>query len=351
MAMAPLTGLFGQNSSGKTAILQLLLMWKQTVESVDRQRVLEIGGDCAARTLRDRATRVNLGRFKDIIHQHQLPGILSFRLDWKVPHPLEIADPQGKPQQILFSIPAVQFATRILGISNRISVEKLSYSLRANGNSYKFGMNCISEQAYDLIAQGYEIQRLPGQNWPLPPPVKSYAFPDRVNAYYQNASFLSQLVLAFEDGCGQNQLVKKYHTREWWAVPTLLMQRLLTTPSPRAFFLTNYFEDYSCQALKFIYAMGLIGTGIASGFAYLRWDDQKGYKYEISRGVFGVQEIPSKFGFLFALLLAIIDCKNIQVLNIPTLVISVWNGLYCLVLYRDIYFSDESDSDEGDIEK
>jgi len=30
---------------------------------------------------------------------------------------------------------------------------------------------------------------------------------------------------------------KKYHTREWWAVPTavptLLMQRLLTTPSQR----------------------------------------------------------------------------------------------------------------------
>ncbi len=66
MAMAPLTGLFGNNSSGKTAILQLLLMWKQTVESVDRQRVLEIGGD--------QATRVNLGRFKDIIHQHLLPG-------------------------------------------------------------------------------------------------------------------------------------------------------------------------------------------------------------------------------------------------------------------------------------
>ncbi len=122
---------------------------------------------------------------------------MSFSLDWKVPHPLEIAYPQGKPQQILFSIPAVQFATRILGTDNRISVEKLSYSLRANGNSYKFGMNCIEEQAYDLIAQGYEIQRLPGQNWPLP--VKSYLFPDRVNAYYQNASFLSQLVLAFEE--------------------------------------------------------------------------------------------------------------------------------------------------------
>ncbi len=36
MSLASLTGLFGTNSSGKTGILQLLLMLKQTVESSDR---------------------------------------------------------------------------------------------------------------------------------------------------------------------------------------------------------------------------------------------------------------------------------------------------------------------------
>ena len=40
MAFGSLTGFFGTNSSGKSSILQFLLMLKQTVESSDRSRVL-----------------------------------------------------------------------------------------------------------------------------------------------------------------------------------------------------------------------------------------------------------------------------------------------------------------------
>ena len=43
--IAPLTGLFGTNSSGKTAIIQFLLMLKQTIESSDLKRVLYIGDE------------------------------------------------------------------------------------------------------------------------------------------------------------------------------------------------------------------------------------------------------------------------------------------------------------------
>jgi len=35
LTLAPLTGLFGTNSSGKTSILQMLLLLKQTAESPD----------------------------------------------------------------------------------------------------------------------------------------------------------------------------------------------------------------------------------------------------------------------------------------------------------------------------
>lgn len=45
MRMAPITGLFGPNSSGKTSIIQLLLLLKQTVESSDRAQVLNFGDD------------------------------------------------------------------------------------------------------------------------------------------------------------------------------------------------------------------------------------------------------------------------------------------------------------------
>ena len=58
MKLAPITGLFGTNSSGKTSILQLLLMMKQTVESADRLQVLDFGSD---------KSPANLGSFRDVV--------------------------------------------------------------------------------------------------------------------------------------------------------------------------------------------------------------------------------------------------------------------------------------------
>ena len=43
IAFGSLTGFFGTNSSGKSSILQFLLMLKQTVESSDRSLVLNLG--------------------------------------------------------------------------------------------------------------------------------------------------------------------------------------------------------------------------------------------------------------------------------------------------------------------
>jgi predicted ATPase len=61
MRFAPITGLFGTNSSGKSSILQLLLMIKQTVESTDRLQVLDFGNE---------KSPANLGNFRDVIFSH-----------------------------------------------------------------------------------------------------------------------------------------------------------------------------------------------------------------------------------------------------------------------------------------
>ena len=71
--MAPLTGFFGTNSSGKTAILQFLLMLKQTVESSDRNRILHLGND--------QYSYVDLGTTYDISHRHRLPDQIKFSFD------------------------------------------------------------------------------------------------------------------------------------------------------------------------------------------------------------------------------------------------------------------------------
>lgn len=186
--MAPLTGFFGPNSSGKTAILQLLLMLKQTVESSDRQRVLHTG---------DEKSYVNLGTFYDIVHKHQ--GSISFSLNWQLSKLLEIADPEGEPNEILFSIAVLSFAAKIWEVYKSLAVEKFSYSFNFNDSNYQFAMESSYDfDEYYLIAEGYVIKENGDRPW-LPPPVKSYGFPAQVNAYYQNASFLSDLVLAFEE--------------------------------------------------------------------------------------------------------------------------------------------------------
>lgn len=83
--LASLTGLFGANSSGKTSLLQFLLRQNQTLESVDRSRILYLGDDQAY---------VDLGTFYDLVYEHKQPSAIHFDLEWRLPKPLRIADPE-----------------------------------------------------------------------------------------------------------------------------------------------------------------------------------------------------------------------------------------------------------------
>ena len=75
LQFAPLTGLFGANSSGKTSILQVLLMLKQTVEQPsDWNEPLYFG---------DETSLVNLGNFNDVIHKHNKDLSLNISVSWK----------------------------------------------------------------------------------------------------------------------------------------------------------------------------------------------------------------------------------------------------------------------------
>jgi predicted ATPase len=75
MKLGRVTGLFGTNSSGKSSILQFLLMLKQTKDATDTRLVLDLGGQNQL---------INLGSFKDLIFNHQDNLILKWGLKWKV---------------------------------------------------------------------------------------------------------------------------------------------------------------------------------------------------------------------------------------------------------------------------
>ena len=80
MRLAPMTALFGSNSSGKTSLLQLLLMLKQTTNSPDRSQVLSLG---------DERSLVELGAFADVVFDHDLSQSLAWSLQWRLPRRTE----------------------------------------------------------------------------------------------------------------------------------------------------------------------------------------------------------------------------------------------------------------------
>ncbi len=186
LQFAPLTGLFGANSSGKTSIIQVLLMLMQTVESPDRNRVLHFGDD---RSL------VDFGTFHDVLYTHNTDLTLQIDLSWNLPKRLPIN------RSLFDQGNNLTFQTEIREENDRPLVEYFHYKNKLS----KFGMKRdmkkkkSGKNQYELIHEGYEAIRNPGRPWNLPPPVKCYGFPDEVSGYYQNLGFLSDFVLAFEN--------------------------------------------------------------------------------------------------------------------------------------------------------
>ena len=76
--LAPITLFFGSNSSGKTAILQSLLMLKQTARGFDPKQHINFGGS-------DR-DYVDLGSFFDLVYGHNEQRSICIRFSWDLSH-------------------------------------------------------------------------------------------------------------------------------------------------------------------------------------------------------------------------------------------------------------------------
>ena len=193
MRLAPITGLFGTNSSGKSSILQFLLLLKQTAEADDRKLVLDFG---------DENSKANLGSFKAVIYDHDDSNTLSFEFAWKLLKKLTLKDTLNN--ETLPAVDKLRFNSDINWNSKNLSVKNMKYYL---DDETSFGMQSKSDKSedYDLDSSGFNFVRKKQRAWPLPSPVKFYGFPDQVNLYYQNAGFLSDLQLELV------QMLKRVH--------------------------------------------------------------------------------------------------------------------------------------------
>jgi predicted ATPase len=189
-----ITGLFGTNSSGKTSLLQLLLLLKQTAESADRALPLHLG---------DERSLVELGTFRELLHGHDLARELEWSLTWELPEPLKIVDPE-RQGAALYVGDELTHQARVgwlngSGSSGRMVTREHNYHFA----DATFGMLAKAEKKDEFeltptTGKGFRFIRAQGRPWPLPAPTKCYGFPDQARGYYQNAGFLADFELAFE---------------------------------------------------------------------------------------------------------------------------------------------------------
>jgi len=185
--IAPLTVLFGTNSSGKSSIEQFLLMLKQTVDSSDRKLVLYPG---------DANTPVNLGSFQELIFGRELKNRLAFSFGWQLPERLKVIDRLSHSEisgnEMLFSADVGTVGEK----QGAPVVHRFEYVLKNSGTEVIrvwVERKQSAKTEYKLDAAHYVFTRTQGRAWPLGPPTKFYGFPDQVSEYYQNADFVKDL--------------------------------------------------------------------------------------------------------------------------------------------------------------
>lgn len=197
IALAPITGLFGANSSGKTSLIQALLLLKQTADSRDRSSIFHFG---------DGRTYTDLGDFESVIHGHYATSKMNLALDWTQSPQIEIRDTNTDRRVVRSDRMGFEVASRQVESSSGMSlaVEEMEYHV---GDAV-FGMRRIPREErpnpnakYDLFTEGtkFEFDRRRGRPWAAIPPSKCYGFPDRVRANFKNAGFLSDLEFALEE--------------------------------------------------------------------------------------------------------------------------------------------------------
>ncbi len=191
MQLAPITGLFGTNSSGKSSILQALLLLKQTLESSDRSLALHLGGE------RD---YVELGSFHDVIWKHKEDASLRFAFRWELAKELKIKDPEDPTVQLLRG-KEMNFATEIDSPDGeKLRVRRLSYQVGGK----RFALTRNEKRNRYLLSptrpgEDFRFIRTPGRPWGLPAPFKFHGFPDQAITYYQNSAFLPDLQHELEE--------------------------------------------------------------------------------------------------------------------------------------------------------
>lgn len=187
-----ITGLFGANSSGKSSLIQFLLLLKQTKEASDRNVALELNGPY-----------VKLGTMSDLLPEHDALLTLRFSLGLQKSVRTDFEDLNGELNRL--DSEELLVASEIKLVNQAPKGESLSYEVDAakfwltrSGNEdseFRLGSSGLDGFKFNEKPDRTPTRRAQG----LPGPLKSYQFPYQARTYYENADFLTDLELAFEE--------------------------------------------------------------------------------------------------------------------------------------------------------
>ena len=164
LTLGKVTGFFGPNSAGKSSLLQFLLLLKQTRNATDRGLVLDFGGP---------GHMVNLGTFKDVVHQQDEQTRISWALDWTLSERLRINDPMKRRSRTLFVGDCLRTRCEVGLRQTRLWPHELAY--RFAEVEFMLQPEDGSETEFDLVDTAeYQFIRNRGRPWRLPRPVKTY---------------------------------------------------------------------------------------------------------------------------------------------------------------------------------
>ncbi len=195
VALRPITGFFGVNSSGKSSLLHAILLLKQTSDSQDRGLVFHFG---------DKSTPIDLGDFTSILHGPNSEDELEISLDWKGDDPMVIKDTKNE-DRIVASSSTLGFSVSTAAAEAKGPVRPFVREMTYKVGEARFRMDrrISKKTAYELRSMipdypKFVFAKSVGRPKTLPGPEKCYGFPDVVRANYQNAGFLADLALALE---------------------------------------------------------------------------------------------------------------------------------------------------------
>ncbi len=122
--LAPLTGFFGTNSSGKSSLLQMLLLLKQTAGT---NEILFFGNENSL---------VNLGSFREVIHGHDSEATLELGFGCKIQNPFTIEDYQSSgnrhPLNVRLDVDSFTFDNAIREEDGELVVLYFHYGIAAD---------------------------------------------------------------------------------------------------------------------------------------------------------------------------------------------------------------------------